>query len=38
MAVSAEFQGYVVELLEPIGPVQAKRMFGGAGLYLDGTI
>jgi len=38
MAVRAEFRDYVLELLEPFGQVQAKRMFGGAGLYLDGTI
>jgi len=38
MAVSAEFRDYVLELLEPFGQVQAKRMFGGAGLYLNGTI
>lgn len=38
MAVSSEFQDYVLEVLEPFGHVQAKRMFGGAGLYLDGTI
>lgn len=38
MAVSAEFRDYVLELLEPLGRVQAKRMFGGVGLYLDGTI
>jgi len=38
MALSPDFRDYVLELLEPFGPVQAKRMFGGAGLYLDGTI
>jgi len=38
MAMSAEFRDYVLELLEPFGHVQVKRMFGGAGLYLDGTI
>ena len=38
MALSLEFRDYVLELLEPFGNVQAKRMFGGAGLYLDGTI
>jgi len=38
MAVSLAFRDYVLELLEPFGPVRAKRMFGGAGLYLDGTI
>jgi len=38
MAISLEFRDYILELLEPFGTVQAKRMFGGAGLYLDGTI
>ena len=38
MAFSKEFSDFIVEQLEPIGPVQVKRMFGGAGLYLDGTI
>lgn len=32
---SREFSDYVVELLEPLGAVRAKRMFGGYGLYLD---
>ncbi len=26
------------ELLEPLGPVSVRRMFGGAGLYVDGRI
>jgi DNA transformation protein and related proteins len=26
------------ELLEPLGPVTVRRMFGGAGLYADGVI
>lgn len=38
MAMSPEFRDYILELLEPFGPVRAKRMFGGAGLHLDGTI
>lgn len=38
MAFSTEFCDFIIEQLEPIGPVQVKRMFGGAGLYLDGTI
>lgn len=33
MAVSDEYLTYVLEQLEGVGPVQAKRMFGGAGLY-----
>lgn len=38
MAFSTEFCDFIVEQLEPIGPVQVRRMFGGAGLYLDDTI
>lgn len=29
---------WVREACEPIGHVTARRMFGGAGLYLDGVI
>lgn len=36
MPVSDEYLTYVIDQLECIGPVQAKRMFGGAGLYCDG--
>ena len=38
MAVSAEFQGHVLDQLEGLGSVTAKPMFGGAGLYLEGTM
>lgn len=39
MAISPEFRDYVLEMLEPLGPgLNARRMFGGAGLYLSGTI
>lgn len=33
--MSQEYANYVVELLAPLGRVQARRMFGGYGLYLD---
>jgi TfoX/Sxy family transcriptional regulator of competence genes len=33
MAVSNEFLDYVLDLLTTIGPVKAKRLFGGAMLY-----
>jgi DNA transformation protein len=36
MSVSDEYLTYVVDQLECIGPVQSRRMFGGAGLYYDG--
>lgn len=38
MPVSQAFRDYVLEMLEPLGGVTARRMFGGAGLYLDGSI
>jgi len=28
----------ILKLLLPLGPVEAKRMFGGYGFYLEGTI
>ena len=33
MAVSTEFQDYVLEQLAGIGTITPKRMFGGVGLY-----
>jgi DNA transformation protein len=33
-----EFVSYVVELMQSIGPVYAKGMFGGHGIYLDGLM
>lgn len=38
MTADWEFRDYVVDLLVSLGPVRAKAMFGGAGLYLDGTM
>jgi DNA transformation protein and related proteins len=38
MAFSAEFRDHVIEMLDGAGNVTARRMFGGAGIYLDGTI
>lgn len=32
------FADYVVELMQAIGPVSARRMFGGHGLFLDGVM
>jgi DNA transformation protein len=34
----SEFVSYVVESLQPLGPVSARRMFGGHGIYLDGVM
>mgnify|MGYP001590181841 CR=1 FL=1 len=36
MPVSRNYLQYALELLKALGPVTAKRMFGGAGLYLEG--
>ena len=33
-----EFVSYVVELMQSIGPVYAKSMFGGHGIYLEGVM
>ena len=33
MPVSADFRDHLLDQLEPLGPVSARRMFGGAGLY-----
>jgi len=38
MAMSQEFRDYVLEMLEPLGGVTARRMFGGAALYRNGTV
>ncbi len=38
MPVSPEYLDYLLDLLGPLGPVRAKRMFGSAGLFLDGTM
>lgn len=36
MPVSQEYLAYLIDQLKALGPVSAKRMFGGAGLYLRG--
>jgi DNA transformation protein len=35
MAVSAQFNAYVLELFGAVTPVSARRMFGGVGYYAD---
>jgi DNA transformation protein len=35
---SREFADFVVESLQPLGPVVARRMFGGFGIYLDSVM
>lgn len=36
--LNQQFVNYVVELMQGIGPVTAKRMFGGHGIFLDGIM
>lgn len=36
MAVSAQFNAYVLELFGAVAPVSSRRMFGGVGYYADG--
>jgi len=33
-----EFVSYVVDIMQSIGPVGARRMFGGHGIFLDGLM
>lgn len=37
MAVTPGYQRFVIEQLEPVAVITAKAMFGGVGLYADGT-
>jgi DNA transformation protein len=37
MARSSEFVAFVLESLQPLGGVSARRMFGGWGIYKDGA-
>jgi len=38
MTQDSEFADYVVEITQSIGPVYAKRMFGGHGIFLEGLM
>jgi DNA transformation protein len=38
MARSSEFVEFVLESLQPLGGVSARRMFGGWGIYKDGVM
>lgn len=38
MATSKEFIDFLHEVFEQFGPIQAKRMFGGHGIYHDGLM
>jgi len=33
-----EFVSYIVELMQSMGPVHSKSMFGGHGIFLDGLM
>ena len=35
MAISPEFSEFVEYLFRPVAPVRIRRMFGGAGVFLD---
>ncbi len=38
MAISQEYLDFVAEALEEFGPVDTRRMFGGAGLFREGLM
>ncbi|MDP6344748.1 MAG: TfoX/Sxy family protein [Alphaproteobacteria bacterium] len=38
MAVSPEYRAYVEDLLEPLGHVTSRRMFGGVGIFYRGLM
>ena len=38
MGETATMLAFAVDLLSDMGPVEARRMFGGAGLYADGVM
>ena len=38
MAVSDDYLAYVLDQLGGVGVVQARRMFGGAGIYCRGVM
>jgi DNA transformation protein and related proteins len=33
-----KLSAYLLELLTPLGPAAARRMFGGVGLFMNGTM
>jgi DNA transformation protein and related proteins len=37
MSVSDGYKAFILEQLQEAGSIVAKRMFGGVGLYLEGT-
>ncbi len=38
MTLSHSFKSFIAEQLAPLGPIEIKRMFGGASIYASGKI
>ena len=38
MPVDREFEAYLAELMEPVGSVTLRRMFGGLGIFRHGLM
>ena len=38
MPVSAEYRAYIEDLVEPLGHVTSRRMFGGLGVFYRGLM
>ncbi len=38
MAPGSDFCTHALDLLAPLGPVTARKMFGGYGIFLDGVM
>lgn len=38
MAARSEYVALVEEILQPVGPVEVRAMFGGHGVFLDGVM
>ncbi len=38
MAYSKEYGEYLLEMLEPLGDIKLRKMFGGAGIYYGKTM
>lgn len=38
MAIDPEFESYLKELLEPLGGITTRRMFGGLGIFRHGLM
>ena len=38
MAVSPEYKAFLLEMLEPIGDVSVRSMFGGGGVFCHGVM